>query len=310
MKAIYTTVANPTLANTIADLAALLCGADIADLSANCAKASSQVDKTIAAGWTLVDAAASATDRVISAPDVDGLTQKYLRLGGTATYLSVMGYESWNAGAHTGVNPTNGGTALGAATNSVKFATNAVQQYYVLGTPRYAIIIDMSAPSFYIGCFEFTRMAPWLKGTTYPSFVVTTSSGSGLMSNGSNSLCSPRLKSQASAGDLIGLTPAIATAGSLATACVRPRYAGTSVAISPSSPALDALDKPFHTLMPLWAGQRIDGGSSFPLGAFMDIAETTNTGASADTLVDASGGKWHILLGSGGSSGAMALRFA
>ncbi|MEQ6437232.1 hypothetical protein V8Z74_19695 [Comamonas sp. w2-DMI] len=310
MKAVYTTVVNPTLAATIADIAALLCGADIADLSANCVKDSSSVDKTIPAGWTLVDAAASATDRVISAPDVDGLTQKYLRLGGSATFLSVMGYESWNAANHTGVNATNGGTALGT-TASVKFAANAVQQYYVMATPRYAVVIDGSAPTGYMGCFEFSRMAQWLKGSSYPCFAVSNTGQNGLMSASSNSLCSPRVKSQTAAGDLTGLGATAVTPGSLAAACVRPRYTAAGSATTPASPALDAQDQPFHNLTPIWVGQRIDAFSSSPLGVFLDVAEITNMGASADTLLDASGSKWHVVLpATTFASGAMALRFA
>lgn len=110
MYARYDYVAGSTLANILADLGALLTGqTNKAALSVSCKKDTTEILATYdPAGWTMFDAAASATSFCLRAPAYDDPAQfKYMIIdGATAGELDVRIPELWNATTKVATNNT------------------------------------------------------------------------------------------------------------------------------------------------------------------------------------------------------------
>ena len=113
----YAYKAGATVPNMAADMAKLLSGVAIADLSADCDKATTQIiANSIPSNWTVVDLIStndSTGSAVIRSLNADGVTYKYVQIGpsmdnnATTTVAYATGltvYEDWNTSTHIGVN--------------------------------------------------------------------------------------------------------------------------------------------------------------------------------------------------------------
>ena len=208
MFARYDYKAGTTLANLIADVAAILTGTtDKATLSADCVQASTEIISTVAAGWVMHDAAAGANKICLKSLNVDGGTYKYMTLDfNTANQITVLGYESWNASTHVGVNPTyysgtNGYFAISISSGGTLF---------IFGSARYALLCGVSSTfvwSQLVGLVEYTRDDPWnTVANGYPAYGLfsSTALSNCSPSNNSNNLFNPpRVKD--TSGDKTGL---------------------------------------------------------------------------------------------------------
>lgn len=215
MFAKYEYQAGSTLANIMSDIVALLTGETVvANLSADCVDANSYIFSTVAAGWTVYDAAAGTNAQCLRALNLDGSTYKYLVVDlNTANKMYGKVYQSWDAGAHTGTNlsynsdsatlsalkidATNGGVLyIGASARGTVMNSFAGGIWGVNTTGVYSPII----------CYERSRAAAWdTAGAGYPPFGFALLSSlvadySGWANDG---VTCPRIKGLA--GDLTGV---------------------------------------------------------------------------------------------------------
>jgi hypothetical protein len=200
MYAKYVTNPSSTLANIIADLAALLAGGSIASLSASCDKVNSTLVSTVAPGWTAFDVSSSVANsgRVVSCADNSALTTKYANLQTPgAGQIDLLVYDTFNAGTHTG---TNASTALAA--NLSGLSTTVVNVIAIWCTPRSFYIQGVTTATGGIGCFEYTRETQFLVGTTYP--VACALDKSALASASAINGQTSRIKNMGAAGDTTG----------------------------------------------------------------------------------------------------------
>lgn len=119
MYAKYSFLAGATLANILNDVTNIIGGiTDKALLSAACDQANTEILTTYeASGWTVHDAAASASSRVLSAPHAD-FGVKYCKISSglglsSIPSLALSVAESWNAVTHVGTNVVD--LAIGAS---------------------------------------------------------------------------------------------------------------------------------------------------------------------------------------------------
>lgn len=200
----YSTLSVSTIAQVIADIAALCTGGSIDALSASCDKVNSAIlANTEASGWSLIDAAGPNLGKVLTAKDAYG-NDKIVSINAyNATTLGMVGYETYNPITHTGT----------AATTPTSFmpshTANAPQTFYVYATAR-SLFIFSSNGTTAVGSLEFTREAPALSANYYQSY--------GLFSNITainSSVCFIRTKNNNNTGDytarintgsIIGLT--------------------------------------------------------------------------------------------------------
>lgn len=137
MYAVYTHDSSTTQANLVNDIILILTGTtNTASLSADCVTASSSITTTYAvAGWTLHDASAGSNLQVVKALQQDGVTYKYVGIQATSTTaFSIVVYESWNAGTHTGTNDVT--------SNSITWSSSTQQPFYIYATQQ-AIVITL-----------------------------------------------------------------------------------------------------------------------------------------------------------------------
>ena len=183
MHAKYVSTIASTQAQIINDLALLISGSPISALSASCDKANTTLISTVLPGWTLLDAAAGSSGCVLTAPDADGLTTKYVRLFGiTANWIDLNLYESWNSATHVGTNVSISASSQRAAAQSVLWNAGVTNTYWIFATPRMLFITgpqvvgaNIDGSSSGMGAFEFTRECEYLKGSTYPCVATGTS---------------------------------------------------------------------------------------------------------------------------------------
>lgn len=263
----YVTLAASTYANTLADIAALLSGASVADLSATCDKAATIVIASdIAPGWTLLDAAAN-SGRVVSAPDADALTTKYARLWMNTAVLQINTYEFWNPVTHVG---TNIGNAPGG-NPGINISQTAANTIHIFANPRCFAIAEPSGGM--VGCFEFSRNMDYLKGTAYPCYSVGTGkSMAGAPSAVANDVTMflSRTKAQTAAGDATG------SGTSYFSGTLRSRLAQTPGWGVPQVPLQDNNGLYYHEVRPIWALLLVSNTDSCSiLGEFYNIWEAT-----------------------------------
>jgi hypothetical protein len=279
MFAKYVTTSSPTQANVIADIAALLAGAAITDLSSSCDKSNSTLLSTVAPGWTITDNNAGSSGYILSAPDLAGNT-KYVKLfASNATYLDIQAYETWNSTSHTGTNPT---TALGAVSTSPGVTVNVVNYFFIFATARSFIVMgggSNPAGGGGIGAFEFTREAAYLQGTTYPAVCVGMLAG---LTNSNKNMNISRTKNLTAAGDTVPTTALSAT--------IAARNVAAGGITSPTSYLIDANGTYYNEIRPIWLATSGAGAAIY--GKCIDVFETTNlsaVGNPLDTLSDGTG---------------------
>lgn len=293
----YVTTGNPVLAQVISDLALLCTGAQVSSLSASCDPVNTTAVNTVAPGWTLVDNAAPNSGIVVSAPDMDGLTTKYVRMYAPGSNsFDVVGYEGWNATAHTGTNPTSNSSAL-------TLATNAVNTFWLFATPRTIFISQVSGAG--VGAFEFSRDIQYTKGTTYPTFAVGAVSSIFPTSTSVLPVYAPRIKNATSAGDSTA-----ASAGIFACTLAPKFVSATNTAVRANpGPLRDSSENQYYEMRPIWAAS-VGGytyGNCVINGRFQDVMEVSSQiGNTFDTFSD--GTNTYMVFVSG--SGAMALKVA
>lgn len=179
MYAKYAYVNGATQANTLADICAILAGeTTVANLSAACDQANTTITSAVAAGWTMHDASAGTNQRVLKAPHADnGSSYKYLLIDHTNTgYINFVGYESWNATAHTGTNPT-----ANAITSSYQRKnTTGAGVFHIFSSARFAAFCceystywgdnSYGGPTIFA---EMSRLLPWSTSSNgMPSFAL------------------------------------------------------------------------------------------------------------------------------------------
>ena len=254
----YIAISTTVNATLIADIAALYCGAAIADLSANCDKNTSTQVNTVPSTWTLVDAAAPQSGRVIGSPDAAG-TMKYLHIYAASTVaIAFRAYETWNSATHTGTNPT------------VAQSINSATTMMIFGTPRLAYLATASDG---MGCSELTRDALYLQQVlTYPT---TVTMQSGALAGANYLLSLPRGKSVAGVGDTAPMN--------LNSAALSLRSTSGSSAYIASAPRYDANGAQYIEIRPLWAAT----GDNTIIGRVQDVYEITRGGYTIfDTFSD------------------------
>lgn len=206
MFARYDYIAGATLSQVMADIAALLTGTTLkASLSASCVQATTDIISTVAAGWTVYDAAAGTNAQVFRAVCADGVSYKYLWIQLTATTYEVRCYESWNATTHVGTNLTS--SALG--TSDTRFATASGGTLFIGASVKYVHVLGFVGTTFGLckSVMERTRLSAWdtvaagvvpvvYSEGSWAQGPLTTSSWSGGSTSG-QALSAPRSKSTA-----------------------------------------------------------------------------------------------------------------
>lgn len=191
MYAVYNYAAGSTQANVLSDLIKLITGeTNKANLSANCVQANTSITSTVAAGWTVHDAAAGTNQQVVRALCQDGTTYKYYRLN-TSTTTSIISSiaEAWNETAHTGTNVVVNG--------AVTWSASGGGYFYVYATVKNIVLLSYSSStwSWPMDCHEFTRETV---GSTYPCFAMTYSDPNPVQ----GAVVLPRVKRIDTTGDL------------------------------------------------------------------------------------------------------------
>ena len=312
MYAKYVSTVTATRAQVINDLCLLVSGSAVSALSTGCDKLNTTLLSTVAPGWTLIDSAAPQSGCVISAPDIDGLTTKYVSLRSEAsTGIEILAYEGWNAATHVGVNVKGPSVNPSASTvGTLNFVGASINTYVLFATPRSFYIHSLTLPAnaYGIGAFEFTREAEYLKGTTYPCFGVLTWYVLYQSTNyiGGNAdyyvpfrAGIPRMKNLFGAGDITGVSSAITPASMFSRyANLYLSYAGygtvetRGVCGAPYNKLVDATETPYIELRPLWAvyppyGVFNTAQSQPVLGKFFDLVEIApGLGNTLDTFND------------------------
>jgi hypothetical protein len=172
------------------------------------------VINTVAAGWSVWDNIASATSQVLRVLNTDGTTYKYVQVTYTASVLSFVGWESWNATTHVGTNQTSAaGTLVAAGTNAFSLTASASNAIYLMVTPRRLSIAQgpLWGTNIAIHMCEFGRDTSSL-GSAYPVHGVFSTSVVGTASfldsvygtSSGNTFAISRMKNPIAAGDLTG----------------------------------------------------------------------------------------------------------
>jgi hypothetical protein len=159
MFARYDYIASATLSQVIADIALLLTGTtNKASLSASCAQANTNIISSVAAGWSVYDAAAAANAQVFRALNGDGSTYKYMYVGLTTTTYDVRCYESWNAATHVGTN-----LASSNSSSSTSFSSASGGTIFLGASTQYAHLMGFVGTTFGAmkSIMERTRASVW-----------------------------------------------------------------------------------------------------------------------------------------------------
>ena len=175
----YTYKAGSTLANVLSDIIAILTGeTDKNNLSSDCELTSTSIWSTVAAGWTLHDAAAGADAQCIKALCEDGVTYKYVVIDMSATNTLVTKvYESWDAVGHSGTNLCYGSEST---YKSQRVGLSLLGKVFIGASSRYCVFWSWLTTSSYYGngnngptgCFERTRGSPWdTTANGYPPYI-------------------------------------------------------------------------------------------------------------------------------------------
>ena len=328
MFAKYISTVTATRAQVINDLCLLLSGSPLSALATSCDKVNSTLLSTVLPGWTLVDAAAPLSGCVISSPDLEGLTTKYvgLRTGGVSGVdIEAVGYETWNAVAHTGTNTCTSSSSAAYGAGSLPYVAASINTYWVFATPRSFYIVTLTGIG--IGAFEFTRDCEYLKGTTYPCFAIMASNviyqdpGISQSQNIYTPLQAgvPRMKNLSSPGDITGAPSKVSPAsmyarytyGSYWTNSVNVYgiiFASKGIA---TTKLLDATETPYYELRPLWAvfTPNLTQNNQPVIGKFFDILEIgPGLANTLDTFND--GTTTYAVINIGGTNSALAFKIA
>lgn len=170
--AILEWISGATRANIVNDIVKFLTGeTDKANLSANLNQGNSSILATVAAGWSVHDAAAGTDMQCVKAPCADdAAAYKYVLISHTTTtVLAIIGYDAWNAATHVGTGKYTGSDLAAhsqrstPASSVVKLriqatARHIIIQAYCNGTRYGAAATNGSGPS---GVFERTRAQAW-----------------------------------------------------------------------------------------------------------------------------------------------------
>lgn len=173
---VYSTAAVP--AEVKADLFALICGADVNSLSNSCVKAMTTRGGG-ASGW----AAHDVSNGVIKGMDSAG-ADRFARLTVAALLIKFGVVESWNAVAHTGVNPTticNVCNVAAGVTGTIGISANDEA-------------VAIWSGGYWAAAIETGRDTPLITAP-YPVAL--------LVSSNVANLFSPRIKNPAAAGDIL-----------------------------------------------------------------------------------------------------------
>ncbi len=289
MYAKYVSVIGATMPNVLSDIARLIAGESIASLSSSCDKVNTEVlyGSTVT-GWSVHDisAPAAAHGVILSAPDADGLTTKYVSLSSySATEIAMTAYDTFNNVSHTGTNRTN--LDMGGGYR-IMFTTTTVNTFYIVATPRLLAIGSDFAHQMNMAV-EFTREMKYLKGTNYPAY--------GIWNIGNLNrnwwMNIPRVKNPTAPGDLTGNVGAYI------------QGIGGTAGVTSITPVRDQYDQLYHQLVPAFANTLNNVGPY--IGTIRDMFFfTKNYGKGGDELSTDDGefliiesGDWRMALKKG-----------
>lgn len=194
MYAVYNYKAGSTQAQVLSDIVAIATGTtNVSSLSASCVQANTSIISTVAAGWTVHDAAAGANAQVIRCLNNDGTTYKYAYVSlPSSTGVSITGPESWNASTHAATNNTTASTA------SWDMASGGY--FYLYVTPRNFIMMSWTVSGYQpaLGVLEYSR--DLITATSYPCHAVLYGTLMTLFT-----VYLPRMKNVSSAGDSLNM---------------------------------------------------------------------------------------------------------
>lgn len=201
----YVSKSTATAANftdILNDIALLICGGSITSLSNTCDKTQTvQLANTIPSGWTLVESyPTTATVNniantpvnipVISAPDVDNRTTKYVTFEIGTNTVNFAAYETWSTATHTGTNK--------ATTNTISTPVGMIIVYIIAQPTVLSLLIPSNGGLALVG--EISRDTLYLATGTYPVVCAFPQSTSAVYNGASVNI--PRVKSQSGLGDV------------------------------------------------------------------------------------------------------------
>lgn len=281
MHSSYFYSAGATQANILADVVAILTGeTTVDDLSASCDKVNTTIDASVAAaGWTLHDASAGTNAVCLKAAVADNASQyKYLVVDtNSAGYIHTKGYETWDAGAHTGTNMINYSDQASVAQ---RVNTTTGGRLDISASIRHAFLFSLqggvygsSTGNYPSGVLERTRRSPWdTVANGYPPFAHV---------NGMNASTfkEPRILN-ASGSDITG--------ASITNYPIHSFGGGTSTLVNPPSTTIVADDSKTsfkHALISFGLVNPAVGHLGGDFSSLCDIYLTTYAaGASFDTI--------------------------
>ena len=170
----YSWQANITLTQVINDIVSIICSTapDSSILSAGCDKPfSTLLANTAVSNWTVWDSAAAVNSQVLRSLNADGTTYKYVQITLTATTIALLGWESWNAATHVGLNPSSCGSAAAVPMNVSFLSFATANNISIIATPRSLNIVNaplVSSTNAFL--YEVTRDGLSLDAT-YPCLV-------------------------------------------------------------------------------------------------------------------------------------------
>lgn len=163
----YAYKAAASKANILSDVVKLLTGeTSLGNLSSDCDTVTSQLVTTVAAGWTVHDAAAGTNAKCIKSPLADdAATFKYLVVDTNTTgYILGKVYETWNAQTHTGTNLAY----YSDSTSYCQRVSTSAAKIYLSASARHGLmfsdmagVLGSSTGNSPSGCYERTRTMPW-----------------------------------------------------------------------------------------------------------------------------------------------------
>lgn len=268
--------AGATITNILADVVAILTGeTTVANLSASCDKVNTIIDASVnVAGWTLHDASAGTNAVCLPAAVAGNASQyKYLVVDtNSAGYILLKGYETWDAGGHSGTNliyNSNTNTAAQRINTTLGGRLDiSASVRHVFAFSYQNGLYGSSYGASPCGILERTRRSPWdTVANGYPPFVFL---------NGFQTYVSYEPRSLSAAGsDVVASYAGVPPI----------HFFGTATNPTTTVPS-DELKTPKHMLIPFGVSRITDGHLGGDISSLCDIWLTTyNSGSTYDTLV-------------------------
>ncbi|HIJ84109.1 MAG TPA: hypothetical protein HPQ00_07875 [Magnetococcales bacterium] len=276
----YVYKAAATKANILADVVKLLTGeTSLTNLSADCDTGASQLVTTVAAGWSLHDAAAGTNAQCLKAPLADDVgTFKYMVVDTNTTgYIYGKIYETWNATTHAGTNLAY----YSDSSNYCQRISTSSYPLYLFASARFVLMFSYTgtygssvgnSPS---GVFERNRAMAWdTVGTGYPPYAFLNFG----LSNTAGDMYPPRIKRRATTDGT----------ASLAVATLTSTYVSHVGAFAETGVITDGVGGEYVPLLPLLMTRWNRGSAAYPgsYGNFSALCDVWMIPTGVFTVLD------------------------